>query len=317
MPVKESNLKEEKKSFKDIKNYLGLTKRDSDEILGIQETKKTNELNYLTGIFTIIKNKIRNGIIIFDATNLGREENFEIIKKFHSIINKPIENFLILLNKVDERKDIEEDIKTLEISIERFDPSASYFYYTRNVLLPCSTYSLRNEVNMEKSFKYLMCYYFYNYKIKIKKEDETFLDYLINILIYLNGESNSFLKSDVIEDIEKFLNYKDLKNNLEEIKQSIIKVKNICQKYNNLKTGLINENNFNEHEIKNFIDKIKEDANDSDSDDEDISTKKRRNNDTMIIRDTLTPEIIIIYFYIYHKEKVKMPQISIRNRKIY
>ena len=301
-------------TLKKVQNYLDLKKRESEE-KGFSKNNKSKEINYSTGIFTLIKNKINNGIIIFDATNLGREENFEIIRKFHSIIKKPIENFLILLNKIDERKNIEADIKTLETNIERFDPAAKYFYYTRNILLPCSTFSLRNEVNMEKSFKYLMYYYFYNYKLKIKKEDETFLDYLINILICLNDESNNYDKSEVIEVIEKFLNFKNLNEIIEIIKKTIIKIKSICQRYNALKIGLINEDKFNENEIKSFLKKIKEDIDDSDSDEDDISSKKKRKTDNIIIRD-LSPEIILIFFYHFYTEKIKMPPISIENKKI-
>lgn len=142
------------------------------------QTKTNNEeISYLKGIFTIIKNKVNNGIIIFDSTNLGREENFIIIEKFYKIIKRPITNFLILLNKIDERKNIEGDIDNLKTIIFEFNPNGTYFNYTKNTLLPCSTYSLRNEVNMEKNFKYLMCFYFYNYNLKNKKGDETFLDY--------------------------------------------------------------------------------------------------------------------------------------------
>ena len=272
--IQKNNLKEAPNVLNGAQKLLDLKKKQSSEELDLSKRNKTKEVNYLTGIFTIIKNKVNNGIIIFDAENLGREENFDIIKRFHDIIKKPIVNYLILLNKVDQRKNIEADINALEISIDRFDPAGTYFYYTKNTLLPCSTFSLKNEVNMEKNFKYLMCYYFYYYKLKNKKENETFLDYLINILILYNNESNIYNKSEVIEDIEKFLNFKNLNDNMEEIKQSIIKVKNICRKYNNLKIGLINESKFNKNNIKEILEKIKEDENGSESDSDDNFPKK-------------------------------------------
>ena len=95
-------------------------------------------------------------------------------------------------------------------------------------LLPCSTYSLRNEVNMETNFIYLMCFYFYNYNLKKRKDDETFLDYLKNILFFLENENN-YEKSEIIEKIEKFLSYHNLSDIIEEIKNSIIKIKNYAK----------------------------------------------------------------------------------------
>ena len=145
-----------------------------------------------------------------------------------------------------------------------------------------------------------MCYYFFYYKLKNKKENETFLDYLINILILLNDENNRYNKSEVLEDIEKFLNFKNLDDNIEEIKQSIIKIKSICQNYNSLKIGLINEDKFNKNNIKEIIEKIKEDESDSDSDDN--SQKKNKKDDYLIIRN-LQPEFIIIRFYLFYKDK--------------
>ena len=311
--IQKNNLREAPNALIGVQNLLDLKKRQSRQKSEQSKMDQPKEVNYLTGIFTIIKNKVNNGIIIFDAENLGREENFDIIKRFHDIIKRPIIKFLILLNKVDERKNIKADIKALETSIERFDPTGSFFYYTKNTLLPCSTFSLKNEVNIEKNFKYLMCYYFFYYKLKNKKENETFLDYLINILILLNDENNRYNKSEVLEDIEKFLNFKNLDDNIEEIKQSIIKIKSICQNYNSLKIGLINEDKFNKNNIKEILEKIKEDESDSDSDDN--SQKKNKKDDYLIIRN-LPPEFIIIRFYLFYKDKKNMPPLSMGNKKI-
>ena len=311
----QNNLKETPKALNNVQKYVisSIKRIESQENLNLSNTGKSQEFSYLTGIFSIIKKKVNNGIILFDATNLGREENFDIIRKFHKVIEKPIENFLILLNKIDERKNIEEDMENLQTKIVEFDPAGSFFNYTKNTLLPCSTYSLRNEINMDKHFYYLMCYYFYYYKLKIKKEDETFLDFLIDILSNLNYR-NSYNKNEIVEYIEKFLKYPNLSDIIEEIKRSIKKVENLCLIHNNLKIGLINGDKFNESDIRAMFAKLKEDDNESSDSDEDNFLKKQRNENINI--SDLKPEVIIIIFYIFFEEKTKIPPISMENQKI-
>ena len=307
--IKANNLSDAPSAKNNIQKYY-YNKSKRKEFQENMKVKTNNEENsYLKGIFTIIKNKVNNGIIIFDSTNLGREENFVIIEKFYKIIKRPIENFLILLNKIDERKNFKEDIDNLKTKIFEFNPNGTYFNYTNNTLLPCSTYSLRNEINMEKNFKYLMCFYFYNYNLKKKKDDETFLDYLKNILFVLENENN-YEKSEIIDKIEKFLSFPNLPDIIEEIKNSIIKIKKLCQN-NNLKMGLLNEEKFNKNEIEGILAKLKDINSESDSDDE----KNIKRKEIIKIRD-LKPDIIIICYYLYFKEKQNIPPISITNKKI-
>ena len=55
--------------------------------------KPEEEKTYLTQIFKIIKNKINNGIIVFNIENYQLVDNYRIIGKLQKVINKPIENF--------------------------------------------------------------------------------------------------------------------------------------------------------------------------------------------------------------------------------
>ena len=73
----------------------------------------SKEKNYLTEIFRIIKNKMNNGIIVFSIDNYQHVENYRIIAKLHKVINKPIENFLIFLNKIDKSENRKYDLLTL------------------------------------------------------------------------------------------------------------------------------------------------------------------------------------------------------------
>ena len=83
----------------------------------MKDYNPSDEKNYLTEIFKIIKNYINNGIILFSIDNYQLVENYRIIGKFQKVINKPIENFLILLNKIDKSEDREFDLIYIRVVI--------------------------------------------------------------------------------------------------------------------------------------------------------------------------------------------------------
>ena len=68
----------------------------------------------MTEFFKIMKDNIYNGIIVFSVDTFQLTQNYEIISKLQKILNKPIENFFILLNKIDKSENIENDIAILE-----------------------------------------------------------------------------------------------------------------------------------------------------------------------------------------------------------
>lgn len=90
------------------------------------------EENYLTGIFKIIKNKMRNGIFVFNVENYQYAENYRIIGKLQKVINKPIENFLIILNKIDKSQNIEFNLNNLGNKFLEYFPNAELFNFTIN-----------------------------------------------------------------------------------------------------------------------------------------------------------------------------------------
>ena len=291
---------------------------DNNQESSKQKNKKI-ETSYLTGIFSIIKNKVNNGIILFDSTNMDLVENFDIINKLYKVIKKPIENYLILLNKIDKVKNVQEAIRRLEQKIMANDISGTYFNFTKNTVLPCSTFSLKNESNMENSFKHLIYFYFYNYHRKLKPSNETFLDYLKDILSNLRKKKN-FEKSEIIKTVENFLKNNNLHEIIEEIRKSISKVTILCEKYDNLNIGLMNADSFNEKNIKENLSKIENCQYNDDSSDDNNSVQNAQNSSKEkpieIYIYNLDATIIIIYFYEYFKENKYMPHISQNNKKI-
>jgi len=94
---------------------------------------------------------MKNGIFIFSIDKYQLAENYQIIGKLKLVLDKPIENFLILLNKMDISTNIEEDIQSLKGIILQEFPKGG-FNITRNTIIQCSAFQLQNELNMDKKF---------------------------------------------------------------------------------------------------------------------------------------------------------------------
>ena len=149
--------------------------------------KPEDEKTYLTEIFKIIKNKINNGIILFSIDNYQHTENYRIIGKFQKVLNKPIENFLILLNKIDKSENKEFDLNNLYSKITEYFPSLKEFNFTKNIIVPCSTLQLRNELKMDKSFYHLIYFHYLNFLMntkqnKNKNQNQNFIDFIIKFI---------------------------------------------------------------------------------------------------------------------------------------
>ena len=89
----------------------------------MQNYNPNDEINYLTQIFGILKDKMNNGIIVFSIDNYEQTENYRIIGKLQKVIDKPIENFLILLNKIDKSSNKESDLEQLCCKIMEYFPN--------------------------------------------------------------------------------------------------------------------------------------------------------------------------------------------------
>ena len=119
--------------------------------------------------------------------NYNFTDNYELISKFHKVINKPISNFLIILNKIDLSLDeLNLSIEKSQGLIIKYFPDCKTSHLNLNTLIPLSTIRLKEELLLKDNFEYLMKYHFSNYKIRIKKVQKdndyskyiTFIDYL-------------------------------------------------------------------------------------------------------------------------------------------
>ena len=248
--------------------------------------KLENEINYLTEIFKIMKTKMNNGIFIFSVDKFQLTENYKIVGKLKLVLNKPIENFLLLLNKMDKSENIEEDIKKLnEIFAEEF-PNGG-FNVTRNTIVQCSSFQLENELRMEKDFSNLIYYHYINYIMDAKKNND-FIEYFKNFI-------TNYIKKDVenIEPEEFKKNLKSIEND-EDIKKIKNIIKRIKENHDMEKMKLsLNEIEFEDKNIQSCIDDLDDLIED---DDGKINLAAQTNN---VI-------IILYYYYLYKNKKIKL-----------
>ena len=268
-----------------LKKYSSIEKE-------MKDYNPENELNYLTEIFKIIKNKVNNGIILFNIDNYYHTENYRIIGKLRKIINKPIENFLILLNKIDKSENIQNDFNNLRGKIMEYFPSAKDFNFIKNTILPCSILQLENEFKMDKNFKNLIYFHYLNFIMKSKQSksrnniNATFIDFLKQLI-----SRRKITKNNLIKKINEIIENKNCINILSEIKSVInfIKLEHLDE---DLNLG-VRDDEFNLKEIKEIIEELKEEEENEENEDFNINEQKGN--------------IIILFLYSEFKNRKQIP----------
>ena len=243
------------------------------------------DMNPFIQILKILKNKINKGIFIFSVDNFMHIDNYMVIGKLNLVLNKPMENFLLLLNKMDKSKNIEEDIKSLNQKLVEEFPNGE-FNITRNTIIQCSSFQLENELKMEKEFSYLIYYHYINYIMDMDKYNN-FIEYFKNFI-------RNYAKKDVINiDVEEFKkNIKSIEND-----EDIKKIKDIIKKIRNnhdiIKTKLLlDESDFTEENIKKCINNL-----------DDLIENEFGKID--LFEQTNNTIIIVYYYFLYKSNKLK------------
>ena len=280
-----------------IKNKENQEKTNSteDECTLTSEEKIKNmnlekEINYLTQIFKILKNRMNNGIFILSVDKLQLAENYEIIAKLQKILDKPIENFLILLNKMDTSDNIQRDIEILnEKFVEEFPNGL--FNLTRNTIVQCSSFQLENELKMDKDFSHFLYFLYINY-IMAPRDCHNFIDFV-----------KQFMKNDSKKDTQEmekdeFIKcIKSIENdpNLTKIQDLI---KKIHERHDTTKMPLlINEEDFKLENIQKSFNSLVVGEDDEGNEIIDIYLQSESN-------------LILYYYYLYKNQKIKFRKSS-------
>ena len=256
-----------------------------------------DENTYLSEIFKIIKKHIDGAIIILSIQNYYFESNFELIAKLHKVIEKEITNFLVILNKIDLSTDLKQDINKCKGLFMKHFPNCKTFNINLNTFIPLSTFQLQNELLLDKSFKHLLRYHFYNYMAKINNEKLINKNVLCKSLV---GHLRDIIKTEkgiTREEIEKKVN----NYNNPEIDDEIIPI------IKELKNDFIgNDINFG---ISEDDFKKKNDDN-VDLLDLDMETEETQSTGSNTNIDDINPSYILKFLYIYQTENKLIPSLS-------
>ena len=291
-----SDLNEEVKKMES--NLSSSNNKDEDELYYNMNIDKEN--TYLTEIFKIIKNNIDGAIIVLSIENFYFVENFEIIAKLHKVIQKNINNFLIVLNKLDLSSNPNADIERCKGLFIKYFPKCKTFNLNLNTFIPLSAIQVENELLMNENFSNLIYYNFYNYMAILKQEklinktpySKSFIEHLADIIKKIEG-----INKKKIEDKVNELNSKD---NIAEINEQIKEI------IRNIK------NNFKADEINLGI--TEKDIDGAEDDFlEDLDSKIKSQSDDI---KSLESSYIIKMIYILQKEKELIPPISEETNKL-
>ena len=300
----ESETDDEEKELEEIKSFSlkndDLKKKEQKTEDDIYYNVHLQNNTYINEIFSIIKDYIDGGIIMLSIENFYFRHNFEMVAMLSKVIGKAIDNFLIILNKMDLSEHPEEDIEKSKGLFMKYFPSFKTFNLNSNTFIPLSTYQLKNELLLKKSFEHLLNYHFNNYLAKAKIEqnkgramEKSFIDHLRDIIKTVEG----ITKESIINKAKKSIKMSD-----DEIIKIIREIKD-KHKGEEIKYG-ITEQDF-EKEL------FKEDDDDDDDDDGDD------NDDRFDFIEKINPSYIVKLIYIFQNENKLVPDLSENSKELF
>jgi len=193
--------------IKEIENKEFLNKFDFLDVPGLNESGE----DYINLYFEYIKDMIKYCLLIFSAERYNSRDSMEIIKNLKENLYVPIENFLIILNKIDMVNDLERTIRDFKKIVLN---NGSFNIY-RNTLVPVNSLELKSEIQIKNKLNKLNKFYsFINYyfmEYNRNKDGKRYIDFIKKMII---EEKKKLNNSD---ELKKRIDYIDV-NLWEEIK---------------------------------------------------------------------------------------------------
>ena len=194
--------------IKSIENKEFLNKFDFLDVPGLNESGE----DYISLYFEYIKDMIKYCLIIFSAEKYNSKDSMEIIKNLKKKLYVPIENFLIILNKIDATNDLEKTIRDFKKVVLN---DGSFNIY-KNTLVPVNSLKLKSEIQIKNKFYDFINYYYMEYN-KNKKDEERYIDFIKKIMMEKKKKLDNF-----DEIIKKMSNIND--DEMNEIKSNFKKI---------------------------------------------------------------------------------------------
>jgi len=181
--------------IKSIENKEFLNNVDFLDMPGLNESGE----DYINLYFKYIKDMIKYCLVIFSAENYNSKDSMEVIKNLKKNLYVPIENFLIILNKIDLADSLERAIHDLKKVILN---NGSFNLY-KNTLVPVNSLILKSEIQIKNKYKfYELIYYYYIKYFYNKKDERSYID---------------FIKTIILERKKNLENFNELKNKIKNI----------------------------------------------------------------------------------------------------
>ena len=172
--------------IKTIENKEFLNKVDFLDIPGLNDF----EVDYVSSYFEYLKDLVKYCLIIFSVENYNSKDSAKVINNVKNNIYIPIENCLIILNKIDKINGSIEgalhDFKKVFLNNEGFN-------CYRNKIIPVNSLKLKSEIQIETNYFHFLNYYF----LECSKEsnENEFLEFIQKKIRSLEQEKIRQLKS--------------------------------------------------------------------------------------------------------------------------
>ena len=192
--------------IKSIENKNFLNKVDFLDIPGLNESG----VDYISLYFKFLKDLIRYCLIIFSVEKYNSKDSFNVINKVRNNIYVPIENSLLILNKIDLIKNAK--IEGVMHDFKKVFLNEDGFSIYRNKIIPLSSLKLKSEIQIGTNFYNFLNYYFLEYSNDFCESELSFLGYIEIKIRSLNKELLQLLKSE--SQVLKEDEIKDMKENV-------------------------------------------------------------------------------------------------------
>ena len=187
--------------IKSIENKEFLNKVYFMDVPGLNESGE----DYINLYFEYIKDMIKYCLIIFSTDKYNSEDSMKVIKNLKKNLYVPIENFLIILNKIDYTNDLEGTIRNFKKIVLNY---GSFNIY-KNKLVPVNSLKLKSEIQIKNKFYDFINYYYMEYN-RNKNVKERYIDFIKKIIIEENKKLKNFelkkkidyLNDDLLEEIK-------------------------------------------------------------------------------------------------------------------
>ena len=180
--------------IKSIKNKTFLNKVDFLDIPGLNES----DSDYINLYFKYIKDMIKYCLIIFSTENYNSKDTLQVINKVKNNIYVPMENFLLILNKIDK---VDGKVKETLHDFKKVLLNNEGIHFYDNTVIPVNSIKLKSEIQIETNFYHFINYYFIEYNNNENKL-LSFLEYIKRKIKNVDSNKKKILKNEM-ENIDK------------------------------------------------------------------------------------------------------------------